>query len=40
MDRLGTSEWVKLPATRPDDPSSIPGGLTLEGENELQKGVL
>lgn len=36
MDGLGTREmpqWLKVPATRPRDLSSIPGTQTVEGED-------
>lgn len=29
------SEWVKVPGTKPDDPSSVPQDHMVEGENQL-----
>lgn len=34
------AQWIKVPATQPDDPSSSLWSHVADGENELQKAVL
>jgi hypothetical protein len=37
---VGKDQWVKTPATRSGDLSSVPGTYMVEGENRLSEVVL